>query len=210
MTIEDNQGWKEHFFGKNGLISSLNKRLFVIRRVSNHIPQTKLLQLAHAIWMSKLRYGLQLCSNVRTESTEPKNGNLKPVQVSQNKLMRLLLKEPFNDRTSTSELLTKTGLLSVNQLAASIKLLEVWKSENNPNYPVQLEPNNPHLVSNERQVRPTTIRKYTQDTKFSAAKECFSRNAAKLWNIAPTEIKTATSVIIAKKAIKSYCKTLPI
>ena len=127
MTIEENQGRKEHFYGKNGLISSLNKRLFTIRRVSNHIPQSKLLQLAHALWMSKLRYGLQLCTNTRIVETEPCNGNIKSVQIAQNKLMRLLVRAPFNDRTSTSELLTKTGLLSINQLAASIKLLEIYE-----------------------------------------------------------------------------------
>ena len=37
MNIQENLEWSEHFFGKNGLISSLNKRLFAIRRVSNHI-----------------------------------------------------------------------------------------------------------------------------------------------------------------------------
>ena len=49
MIIEDNQGWKEHFIEKNGLIAYLNKRLFAIRRVANQIPRNKLVQLAHAI-----------------------------------------------------------------------------------------------------------------------------------------------------------------
>ena len=133
--------------------------------------------------MSKLRYGLQLCTNVRNQELEPKNGNTKSVQIAQNKMMRLLLKVPYYDRTSTSELLSKTGLLSVNQLAASIKLLEVWKAETIPNYLVQLEQNNPGLNS-ERNLRPSSTRKWNQDTKFAAAKECFSRNAAKLWNSA--------------------------
>ena len=117
---------------------------------------------------------------------------------------------PYNDRTSTSELLAKTGLLSVNQLSANIKLTEVWKSVNLPNYPVQLEPNNQTQNTSERQVRPGTSRKWNQDTKFAAAKECFSRNAAKLWNIAPADIKNAKTINIAKKAIKIYCKSLPI
>ena len=39
MQISDKLTWKEHFHGKNGLISSLNKRLFAIRRVANHIPK---------------------------------------------------------------------------------------------------------------------------------------------------------------------------
>ena len=33
VTIEESQGWKEHFTGKKSLISSLNKRLFAMRSV---------------------------------------------------------------------------------------------------------------------------------------------------------------------------------
>ena len=128
MLIEDNQCWKEHFYGKSGLISSLNKRLFAIRRVANHIPREKLKQLAHALWMSKLRYGLQLCTEVRILDTETKNANLKALQISQNKLLRLLDNSHISERKNTATLLCNTGFLSVNQTAASIKLTEVWKS----------------------------------------------------------------------------------
>ena len=160
--------------------------------------------------MSKLRYGLQLCTNVRIDDSEKKNGNMKSLQIAQNKLMRLITKVSPMDRTSTSDLLAKTGLLSVNQLAASIKLCEVWKADNVPNYPVQLEPNNPGLVQSGRNVRPSTTRKWNQDAKSAAAKESFSRNAAKIWNAAPQCIKSAKCLNAAKNEIKKFCKTLPI
>ena len=165
-----------------------------------------LYQLFHVL----CSYGLQLCTNVRTTDSESKNCNMKAVQVAQNKLLRLLLDIPSNDRTSTSELLAKTGLLSVNQLAVSIKMLEAWKSENLNNYPVQLEPNSTGQSVSDRVVRPSTSRKWNQDTKFSAAKECFSRNTAKIWNSAPTNIRTTKNINCAKNEIKKYCKTLPI
>ena len=38
MNIQDDLGWKEHFTGKNGLFSCLNKRLFAIRRIKNYGP----------------------------------------------------------------------------------------------------------------------------------------------------------------------------
>ena len=160
--------------------------------------------------MSKLRYGLQLCTNVRIESTEKKNGNMKSLQIAQNKLMRLLIKVPYRDRTSTEELLNKTGLLAINQLAASIKLCEVWKSENIVNYPVHLEPNNHTTVPCDRSVRPSTTRKWNQDAKSTAEKDSFSRNAAKIWNAAPPSVKNAKSLRAAKNEIKKFCKTLPI
>ena len=111
----------------------------------------------------------------------------------------MLINAPYNDRTSTNVLLKETGLLSVNQLAASIKMCEVWKAENVPNYPVQLEPNQLVPTYTERSVRPTTNRKWNQDGKTVAAHESFSRNAAKLWNSAPLSIKTAKNLNLAKK-----------
>ena len=96
------------------------------------------------------------------------------------------------------------------QLAASIKLCEVWKSENIINYPVKLEPNNSSTTYNERNMRPSTSRKWNQDAKTTAEKECFSRNAAKLWNSAPMCVKTAKSLNAAKNEIKKHCKMLPI
>ena len=156
------------------------------------------------------RYGLQLCTNVRIDSTEKQNGNIKSLQIAQNKLMRLLINAPYKDRTSTEELLEKTGLLSINQLAASIKLCEVWKSENIDKYPVQLEPNNLYNSPNERVVRPATNRKWNQDAKTTAAKESFSRNAAKIWNASPQCVKEAISLRVAKAEIKKYCKLLPV
>ena len=210
MSINDTLNWKEHFYGKNGLIASLNKRLFAIRRVANHIPREKLIQLAQAIWMSKMRYGLQLCTNVRTEEPERKNANMKSLQVAQNKLMRLLTNSSYKDLTSTKELLEKSGLLSVNQTAASIKLIEVWKSLNISKYPVHLEPNKSTNDENSRVLRPTSVRAWNQDANTTAARESFSRNAAKIWNAAPENINNAKSINIAKKEIKKYCKSLPV
>ena len=46
IMIEENQGWKEHFMGKNGLISFLNKRLITIRRVGNQLSKSNFLRLA--------------------------------------------------------------------------------------------------------------------------------------------------------------------
>ena len=102
----------------------------------------------------------------------------------------MLINAPYNDRTSTNVLLKETGLLSVNQLAASIKMCEVWKAENVPNYPVQLEPNQLVPTYTERSVRPTTNRKWNQDGDSTAAK---------LWNSDPLTIKTAKNLNLGKK-----------
>ena len=135
---------------------------------------------------------------------------MKAAQVAQNKLLRLLNNSTIKDRTSTEELLKKTGMLSVNQLAANIKLMEVWKSINIKDYPLQLEPNNMIVNMSDRQLRPSTSRAWNQDARTGPEKESFTRNAAKIWNMAPNELKTINSQPMAKKAIKEFCKKLPI
>ena len=105
MTIENNQGWNEHFKGTNGLISALNKRTFTIRRIKQQIPIKCTMRVVQSIWMSKLRYGLQLCNKVRTSTTDPINNNMLAAQVAQNKMMRMLNGSSNKDHISTKSLL---------------------------------------------------------------------------------------------------------
>jgi hypothetical protein len=71
VIIDNDIKWKGHIYGKSGVLSSLNQRLFTIRRLSHHIHQSKLKEIADRIWVSKLRYGLQLFSEVRTINEQP-------------------------------------------------------------------------------------------------------------------------------------------
>ena len=43
------------------------------------------------------------------------------------------------DKAQIADMLECTGLLSVNQLAAQIKLVEMWKAATREDYPVKLE-----------------------------------------------------------------------
>ena len=210
MKLQDDLGWNEHFNGKNGLISSLNKRLFAIRRLSNHVPPMHLLKLAHALWMSKLRYGLQLCSNVRLHESDPSSINLKAVQIAQNKLLRLLDNSTLKDRKHSKDLLAKFNLLSVNQTAIQIKLMEAWKATHLQDYPTQMEKNEENLIPTSRELRPTSIRHWKEDGKTCAARESFSRNSAKIWNQAPKVVTESGTLSLAKKNVKEYCKMLPV
>ena len=67
IQIEESQEWSEHLKSRK---TSLNQRLFGIRRMTQQIPKCKLMGIVHALWMSKLRYGLQLCSKVQLKSEE--------------------------------------------------------------------------------------------------------------------------------------------
>ena len=50
------------------------------------------------------------------------------MQIQQNKLMRAILDKKYGDQTSASVMLEELGFLSINQINAQIKILEVWKS----------------------------------------------------------------------------------
>jgi hypothetical protein len=71
---------------------------------------------------SKLRYGEQLCTEVRLTEEHPKSQYMTKVQRLQNKMIRILEGTLVSDRKSTKTLLDKQNMLSVNQIAAQIKL----------------------------------------------------------------------------------------
>ena len=95
-------------------------------------------------------------------------------------------------------------------ILTSFWVLSFWKACNVENYPIQLEPNHDNLIPNDRIVRSTTTRHWKEDGKTNTARDSFSRSTAKIWNQAPTNIKECKSITLAKKLIKTYCKSLPV
>ena len=78
-------------------------------------------------------------SKVRTTEHDPTNENMDKLQITQNKLARVLENVTLKDRTSTATLLNNQQMLSVNQVAAQIKLTEIWKAINVPRDPNRIE-----------------------------------------------------------------------
>ncbi len=76
------------------------------------------------------------------------------VQRSQNKMLRILDGALVLDRKSTKTLLDNQNMLSVNQIAAQIKLMEKWKASNDPQYPIKMK-------TRERQKNAITTRNLT-------------------------------------------------
>ena len=91
IQIEESQEWNVQL---KCLTSSLNQRLYIIRRMSRHIPKCKLMNIVHSLWVSKLRYGLQLCTKVQLTAEERKPALMKSLQQTQNRLLR-----PFTRNT---------------------------------------------------------------------------------------------------------------
>ena len=207
INLDDSQEWQTHL---KTLKTGLNQRLFVIRRIAQHLPREKLLTVVHSLWISKLRYGLQLCSKVRLNELEPKTELMKSLQIAQNRMLRLINNTRIKDRVSSESILKKFNLLSVNQLAAQIKLTEVWKAINREGYPIQLEPYNNHLTQSGLRLRPKLDRVFNDTSRLRLAESSFNIDAARVWNAAPADITTAISIELAKKRIRIYAESLPV
>ena len=119
----------------------------------------------------------------------------------------MLNKSSIKDKI-TSHMLINFQLLSVNQLAAQIKLIETWKSVNIEEYPVVL---NKHFVpTTERDTRNKPERVFLDWCKTKKAESSFHIDAAKLWNHCPNAIKMSNTLNTAKIEILKYCRNLPI
>ena len=135
---------------------------------------------------------------------------MKALQVTQNRMLRAINGSKISDKVSTESMLKKFNFLSVNQLAASIKLKEVWKSLNKENYPIKLEPYNQNVKASGHLLRPKINRTFKDTYRLQKSKLCFDVDAARIWNSAPTSITQAGSIYVVKKAIDAYVRTLPV
>ena len=112
------------------------------------------------------------------------------------------------DRINTKQIYKETNLLSVNQINAQIKLIDVWKSINFPAYPTQWPKRSDEIkreglkASNKPEIVIKGHSKIQSNT--------FIDDAAQLWNNAPSAIKNCKTISSAKKQIKIYIKTLPL
>ena len=62
-------------------------------------------------------------------------------------------------------------------------------------------------MENDRVIRNSSIKVWKDEAKSVAAKLSFSRDSARLWNMASDSIKNAPTLNIAKKEIKNFCNT---
>ena len=208
MNFEDTQKWNEHIHGKGGVIASLNQRLYLIRRLKNQLNNQCLRKVAESIFISKIRYGLQLMGKVRLTINDTTQGDLDAIQKIQNKLARVMNNVSLSEKKSTRSLLKNIDMLSVNQLNASIKLNEIWKAINYEDCPFKIT--NPVFENPQRQMRTRNDNALVENGVIDLRKATFINDGIRLWNLAPASITTCKSLYSVKKQIKLFVKTLPI
>ena len=90
MKFQNDLNLTEHIHGKGGVISALNQRLFLIKRLNNSLEKKALVKVDESIFNSKIRYGLQWLGQVRLSNSESQQQDLLAIQRVQNKMIRFL------------------------------------------------------------------------------------------------------------------------
>ena len=151
---------------------------------------------------------MQLFGKVRLHEEDPKNVLLNSLQTTQNKFARFLNGSKLTDKINNNSIYKNLNLLSINQINAQIKLMEVWKSNRSPSYPVQWVNTNENKLrtdlrsSNQIQLKMTGMSNNQMST--------FCNDAACIWNHAPDSIKSCTSIYTVKKEIKKFVSSIPL
>ena len=194
-------------YGKGGL-SSLNSRLYIVRRMMSHLAMNSVCKLVDGLFTSKIRYGLQLIGKVRMNSEDPECSILKDIQLVQNRLLRLLNRSQIKDKISNKSMLKKFNMRSVNQINAQVKLLEVWKALNVEDYPLKI--NQQEIPENGVVTRASLKGRPIEVGKSNLTKNTSTSDAIRIWNQAPIAVTESITIKQAKKAIKEYAESLPI
>ena len=136
MTVDNRLKWDSHVYAPNGVLSSVNKRVGILKRLSYHIPRNNLPQIATALVSSKIRYGLSIYGSVRTNDEAILTCQQKDLQIGLNKAMRIVTGKKLSDRVSVGDLCSESQMTSINRMCAVDKISLTWKSLDNPASPL--------------------------------------------------------------------------
>ena len=116
-------------------------------------------------------------------------------------MMRSLQGKKLSDQKPIVDLLEATKMLSINQLNAQIKIMEIWKATNIQDYPLSL--NKKEIIPGNINTRACTQgRLIVPGIKPIMQKSCIT-DAMRLWNNCPIEVTAAKSLSLAKKNLKN-------
>ena len=208
VKFQDDLQWKSQIFGKGGVVSSLNSRLYIIGRLKSHLSLKSVLKVVDGLFPSKIRYGLQLLGKVRMTSEDAECADLKAIQLIQNKLLRSLNNTKIKDKISTKSILGKFNMLSVNQLNAQVKLLEMWKALNLVDYPLKIKQQT--VTESGVSTRASHKGRPINIGKSNTTKNSSISDSIRVWNLSPITVTDSKNIYLAKKAIKSFARSLPI
>ena len=186
------------------LEGQLVHRLFTLRRMEQVVPRYLLKKVAEGIFMSKLRYGLSVYWPIRFKNDDPHPSAVQGIKVVFNRLLRILCGTVMEDKVSVAKMLRRLDWLSINQVAAEVRLLEVWKALNLNNSLTEMfeKVQGTTRAANHNRIKVGSNNKIRESS--------FLYPSVKLWNMAPLSVVEAPNESNARKAIRDFVKRLPL
>jgi len=112
--------WKAHM---DGLRPELQKRIGILRRLSNRLPRNVTCKMIEPIFTAKTRYALELV----VDATAERDRSLRALHGLHRSAMKAALRIPRRQHPSDEELYRRTGQMSMQKLAAGATAVLAWK-----------------------------------------------------------------------------------
>ena len=222
LIVNNQNTWKEYLYGEQwrtkdnapGLIPQLSQRVGLLRKLVHLMPKNRFNNICQGVFYSKMIYCLQVIGNVwgiaqndqtnRRYAAFTKEDNRK-LQTLQNQVLRL--KTGLSKYSSTTNLLSASGDLSVQQLTAFHTLTLVQKviHSGKPQYlATKLRLNNNHTRQE------ITIER-NRNCNLTLSRGAFLYRATTLFNMLPLELRMKMEPDLFKPKVKSWvkCNILP-
>ena len=195
--------WTSHI---NDTMIALDQRIGLLRRLAHHVPRQHLRPIAEGLCISKVRYCLPAFASPRMSETDPLCGQMACLQKKINNVMRIITGNRLEDKVSIADLSAKSGIMTVNRMAVSSILREMWTV-------INLQPDSElreQLLDKRSSTTISTRSLAAGMLELTKPVQSFACRGAKLWNRAPNTIKNAKTKHVAKKEIKCFLKKVPL
>ena len=212
VVVNNTITWKNHLYGdidNEGLIPGLSKRIGMLKKIRKFVPRFKFSQIVGGMFTSKLMYGMNLWGGVwdipgtmdNSTRTSINKADMKRLQVLQNKTMRLETNLEY--RTPTTELLARTGKLSVHQMVAYTTAVQVYNisRKQEPRYHYD------RLFTGIEDFQTRAGAQKHVDFSLSLGRASFFYQGARMWGSLPGNVINAGNVAIFKKMCKTWIKS---
>ena len=118
-TISPDLKWKTHI---SKVTKNLCHRLYIIKRLKSYLLTPQLKRIADGIFISKLRYCLNLFCPIRIKHYDPHPTQITELKVVYNKLLRIVTGNGILDKISVKKMLAEINWPSINQLSIQTRL----------------------------------------------------------------------------------------
>ena len=195
----NNLSWNSHIStSEKNLINQLSVRLNYIKIIAKYTPTHILKNIANALFISKLNYGISIWGNTS-------NRNIQSLQVIQNKVVRTIYKLPFD--TPIYILMNRSNWLSVNQMVVFHSLMSIYKilKTKKPKFLYdKINMNYEHYSHTTRASSRCDI--IIPFLRLNLSMNSFLYRSMKLWNDLPIHIRDISETNRFKICVKTYIK----